>query len=437
MKRYDEYKDSGIEWIGEIPSHWEVIPLKFVSSCNDESLPETTPLNTDIEYVEISDVQESNGIVNITNYSFEEAPSRARRITRVGDVIVSTVRTYLKAVAKVENENLIVSTGFAVLRAKNINSSFLAYLALSDNFIQAVISLSKGVSYPAITATDLIQIKVAIPTATEQHCITQYLDRKCASIDKVIATQERRIALLDELKQSIITEAVTRGINPEAALRDSGIEWIGKIPEHWSRRRFKFLFIQHSDGIWGDDEKGDSNDIVCYRVADFDYEKMTINHNNNTLRNIIEKDLKGRIIQNGDLLIEKSGGGETTPVGRVVLASGISYATCSNFIHYTRVTKCVSAKFLCYYFKAMYSNKVNTLYFNQTTGIQNLQIANYLGQDVFLPPNNEQLEIVEYLEKKCGSIDTSIDKAKKEIELLRELKQSIITEAVTGKVKVC
>lgn len=415
MKRYDEYKDSGIEWIGEIPSHWEVIPLKFVSSCNDESLPETTPLNTDIEYVEISDVQESNGIVNITNYSFEEAPSRARRITRVGDVIVSTVRTYLKAVAKVENGNLIVSTGFAVLRAKNINSSFLAYLALSDNFIQAVIALSKGVSYPAITATDLIQIKVAIPTATEQHCITQYLDRKCASIDKVIATQERRIALLDELKQSIITEAVTRGINPEDALRDSGIDWIGKIPEHWEICRFKnFVSLVTTPSI-SDNKIGLENiesNTGRYIDSDSEFEG------------------NGVAFQIGDILY-----GKLRPYLKKVWLAEFSGNAVGDFFNF-RCKLNANSEFVKY---LMLSEVFTSLADSATNGAKMPRVSSefILSLKVAIPLIEEQRLIVRYINSKIEPIDRAISKANREVELLRELKQSIITEAVTGKIKVC
>ena len=118
MKKFDNYKDSGIEWIGIIPGHWEVKRIKHISTLNDEVLKENTDPDTEVEYVEISDVQAGKGITNSTTLLFKDAPSRARRIARDGDVIVSTVRTYLRSISKIENPpvNLIVSTGFAVIR---------------------------------------------------------------------------------------------------------------------------------------------------------------------------------------------------------------------------------------------------------------------------------------------------------------------------------
>lgn len=213
--------------------------------------------------------------------------------------------------------------------------------------------------------------------------------------------------------------------------KPSGVEWIGEVPAHWNIERLKFLFSYSKAGIWGDDEKGNSDDIVCFRVADFDYEHGCLNLNDNTIRNIDKKSIEGRIIKNNYLLIEKSGGGDTTPVGRVVKVNTDIKATCSNFIHFASVAYNSNATFLLYYFKFLYSNKINTLFFNQTTGIQNLKIQDYLGQTIFLPPLSEQTAIAAYLDKKCGKIDNVVAVQQKRIELLKELKQSIITHAVT------
>ena len=242
MRTYEKYKDSGISWIGEIPEGWEKKRLKYVSSCNDEILPETTNPNKQIEYVEIGDVVNGMGIVNSTIYPFAKAPSRARRITQKGDIIISTVRTYLKAIAKVNKNGLIVSTGFAVIRPQKVNSSLLAYILQSPYFVDRVMSKSVGVSYPAINASQISNIEIAIPTYAEQEAIANYLDKKTAEIDKIIAEREKKIELLNELKSSIISRAVTKGINPHAKMKDSGIDWIGEIPEDWEVTRGKYCF---------------------------------------------------------------------------------------------------------------------------------------------------------------------------------------------------
>ncbi len=215
------------------------------------------------------------------------------------------------------------------------------------------------------------------------------------------------------------------------AYKSTGIEWIGEVPEHWEVNRIKFLAKRSASGVWGDDEKGNDNDIICYRVADFDYNHLTLKNEELTYRNISNSELEGRCISKGDLLIEKSGGGDVTPVGRVVISNNTNRATCSNFVHSITLKEDYNSSFMCYYFHALYSNKVNLLYFNQTTGIQNLKVYEYLGQHIYLPPLLEQESIAKYLDEKCGSIDKVIATQEKRVALLNELKQSVISEAVT------
>lgn len=202
-------KDSGIEWIGEVPGHWEVKRLKNVVECNAKSLGENTPKDSFIKYVEISDVDHVHGINNIQSLMFGEAPSRARRITQKGDIIISTVRTYLKAIAKIEDDDIIVSTGFAVLHPTKCNGEYLAYYILSESFINKVEMLSKGTSYPAINASDLVSINVLIPPLPEQHAIATYLDDKCAKIDTIVSNLNKQISRYADLKRSLIDEVIT------------------------------------------------------------------------------------------------------------------------------------------------------------------------------------------------------------------------------------
>lgn len=213
--------------------------------------------------------------------------------------------------------------------------------------------------------------------------------------------------------------------------KNSGIDWVGIVPASWNRSRIKFLLSHSSAGVWGEDEKGNKDDIVCFRAADFDYSHGCLKLDNNTVRNIQQKQLEGRVLHKRDLLIEKSGGGDAMPVGRIVRFNYDGIATCSNFMHFITVNKCNDDNYLFYYFYAMYANNVNVLYFNQTTGIQNLKVSEYLGQTIFLPSLKEQTTIANYLDKKCSEIDNVISAQQKRIALLQELKQSVITHAVT------
>ncbi len=205
-------KDSGIPWIGKIPEDWEIIRLKFLASHNDDVLSENTPDDLEFDYIDISSVQYGSGIINKQHITFGNAPSRARRIVRNNDVIISTVRTYLKAVAIIPavSELTVASTGFACLRTnKKISPKFLYYSVLSDAFVSTVEAYSVGISYPAINASQLVCLKLLLPSIEKQNQIADYLDEKCAKIDRVIHDKEQIIAKLAEYKKSIIYEYVT------------------------------------------------------------------------------------------------------------------------------------------------------------------------------------------------------------------------------------
>ena len=207
-----EMKDSGVEWIGEIPIDWNTSPLKYVVSSNDEVLSDNTNPGYEFRYIEISDVNQFSGIGPGKKVSFSTSPSRARRILRENDVLISTVRTYLRAIGTVRNcrGNLIGSTGFCVLRAtQSILPSYLSYLVNSEQFVASVVSNSVGVSYPAINSSDLVNLKSALPSLHEQTQISQYLDKKTSQIDSLFEKLQRKIEFLKEYRHSLISNVVT------------------------------------------------------------------------------------------------------------------------------------------------------------------------------------------------------------------------------------
>ena len=238
---YPAYRPSGMDWVGDVPEHWDVRRLKYTASINDEALPETTDPDYEFTYVDIGSVDASKGVVATETYRFEDAPSRARRIVREGDTIVSTVRTYLRAIAAIREpaENLIVSTGFAVVRPRSLDPGYLSYALRSPFFVETVVSRSTGVSYPAINAPEVGNIGVTLPPLDEQKAIAAFLDRETARIDALIEKKRRQIELLQEKRSALISHAVTKGLDPNAPMKDSGIEWLGQIPKHWEVKQLK------------------------------------------------------------------------------------------------------------------------------------------------------------------------------------------------------
>lgn len=205
-------KLSGIAWLADIPAHWEVRRLKDVAGVNEKSLSETTTGEYTFRYIDISNVGNSGLTEDAEVVEFQKAPSRARRIVRKNDVIISTVRTYLKAVAyfDYEPEDVIVSTGFAVLTpSKAVSPKYLAYQIRSDWFIDNVIRFSSGVSYPAINASVIAALHVLYPPRQEQIEIAEYLDQKTQTIDAIVRNLQTQLETLKELRKTLINEVVT------------------------------------------------------------------------------------------------------------------------------------------------------------------------------------------------------------------------------------
>ena len=222
--------------------------LKYVASLNDDALNEGTDRNFELQYIDIGNVHSSGSVDEPTTHKFKNAPSRARRRVRDGDIIVSCVRTYLQAIAQIQNPptNLVVSTGFAVVRpAPNfLDSKFAGFALRESSFLAEIEKRSVGVSYPAINALDLAEIPIHVPPLGEQRAIADYLGRETARLDTLVTTKEHVLRLLAEKRQALITEAVLRGVDAHVSLCDFGIPWIGDIPRHWEVRKIARLFCE-------------------------------------------------------------------------------------------------------------------------------------------------------------------------------------------------
>lgn len=213
--------------------------------------------------------------------------------------------------------------------------------------------------------------------------------------------------------------------------KDSGVEWIGKIPEHWEVTRLKNLIEVHYSGVWGNESDESINDRNCIRIADFDFGNLTINEKNLTKRNYSDKEIEKYELRKGDILVEKSGGGDKTPVGRVVFFGLEESSLYANFIEMLRV-KSVSKKFIAYLLSSMYHSGLIYTMFNQTTGIQNLNIPKYITQNIVLPKDNfEQEKIAIYLDKKTEKIDSIIKSLEDQKENLEQYKRKLIAEVIT------
>ncbi len=409
---YPEYKNSGVPWLGDIPAHWGFKQIRFVMTCNDDVLSEDTNENATIEYIEISDVDEFKGITGTEVLKFSEAPSRARRLVKNGDILVSTVRTYLRAIAPVKNpsENMVVSTGFAVLRPEEIDTGYSKYAMLYDGFIGEVISRSKGISYPAINSTELVRIEIPVPPSDEQKAIAAYLDTETARIDTLVKEKEGLIELLKEWRQSVIAEAVTKGLNKSALMKQSGVPWLkGEfVPSSWVVKKIKHICdgIRSGDGIT-------SEDIEAYG----DYPV----YGGNGLRGYTKT---------------KTHSGEYVLIGR-------QGALCGN-IHYVNedffatehavvvdLTNDVYPKWASYIFEYM-----NLGQYSLAAAQPGLSVEQITMLELPVPSKDEQISISNYLDSELDKIRNLLAHTTEEVALLKELRAATIADAVLGRVKV-
>ena len=394
-----------------------------------DTLAESCSPDFEFSYIDIGSVTYTDGITNYQNFKFKDAPSRARRIVHSGDILVSTVRTYLRAVACVNEHRLpqIASTGFLVLQAdiSKIHPHFLMYSVLSDNFICKVEANSVGISYPAINASQIVHFKLPIPQLSEQFLLVTYLDRQCSEIDALLSKTLSSIEEYKKLKQAVITQAVTKGVRGEREMKDSGVEWIGEIPAEWSVQRIKTIFSIRNERNYLPLEQ--VNLISLYTdkgvVQHCDIEKTTGNKASNAdgYKKVYPNDMIVNIILCWMGAIGRSNyAGVTSPAYDVYVPSSK-----------------IECKFYHYYFRTLgFSGDC----YKNGRGIMAMRWRTYSDQfrsiKVVVPPLEEQKEIVGYLDAKCAEIDGLIAKKEQLIKELESYKKSLIYEVVTGKREV-
>lgn len=437
---YPEYKNSGVEWLGKTPAHWQAKPLKFLCSYNDEVLADSVSDDYEIEYVDIGSVSATEGITKTEKMIFGKAPSRAKRIVRDGDVIISTVRTYLEAIAPIDNppENLVVSTGFAVIRPnKFLHKGYAAYCLRASGFIKEVVAQSVGISYPAINASDLVNIKAPEPKFDEQQIIANFLDHETAKIDTLIEKQQQLITLLKEKRQAVISHAVTKGLNANAPMRDSGVEWLGEVPEHWGCSSVKNLCYVN-DGNHGEeyptesDFVDDGEGVPFIRGGDFDDFRIVdsglryLSHEkNNSMR-------KGRL-QEHDILFVNRG----ATIGKLcIIDSEYAGSNLNSQIAYLRSNKSlIDYRYLTYFLSSTYiQTKIQSAI--QGGALPQYPLKHIVSLDIWHGEKDEQTLIADYVDEQVEKIILLVSQCESAIRLMQERRTALISAAVTGKIDV-
>ena len=431
--------DRYVPWLGKCAEHWVFKPIKYCCSLNSRVLPEKTDAKNVFRYIDISSV-ESNGNWQASEpMSFDKAPSRARRVIQDGDILISTVRTYLLAITYIPkvNDNLICSTGFAVLSPhREIDSEFLSYWVRSNYFVDEIMARSVGVSYPAINTSDIGNLPVPCLDLNSQKHISDFLYRETTRIDSLIEKKQRQIELLKEKRAALISYAVTKGLDPEAKMKDSGIKWLGEIPENWKRVALKRICaLVGRIGFRG----YSTNDIVDEKEGAITLSPSNMKNDNLLLQECTyiswEKYYESPeiMVRPHDILIVKTG----SSFGKVTYVKGkdIDYPTTINPQIMILKKIVIDPKFLFYvlasapyqdYFKIMNTGSTIPTMTQEAVG----------SVIVPAPPLITQQKIVDFLDSETIHIDNIINKIEISIELLNEYQIALISAAVTGKIDV-
>lgn len=433
MKQYETKKINAI-WLNSIPSHWASLKFKkLFDEINIKNYPQ----------LQLLVASQNMGVVpkNIYGKRTVEAQKDLDKLKLVmPDNFVISLRSFQGGIEYSIHKG-IISPAYTILKQKlDNNSLFFKYLFKSFSFIKllqlCVTGIREGQNIDYDTLKEHI---IPIPPREEQNKIVAYLDYQVSNINKLILSKRKQITLLEEYKKTKISEVVTKGLNPNVEMKDSGIDWIGQIPKHWEVIKIKKIIEKKFSGSWGDNINQNNINSICIRVSDFDYNKLKLTeHNSFTIRSYSSNEYNKILLKKYDILIEKSGGGDKTCVGRTILFQTDINAICSNFIDVLRVyQKKVVPSFIQYNFVTLYYTEKIKKYIKQTTGIQNLDINLLLTMEYIpIPPLNEQKEIATYLDNLTFKLDNLISKHKLYIEKLEEYKKTLISDVVTGKIDV-
>lgn len=442
MRPYSAYRDSGIEGLGEVPAHWEVRRLKNWLAVNEFVLSEGTDPEYTFDYVDIGSVETDRLVREPERMRFGSSPSRARRVVRPGDTIVSTVRTYLKTVWHAEQPSfdLIASTGFAVFTPRrNTFPKFVSYICQSAPFTNRVTAESVGIAYPAIAETRLSTLEVCVPPLTEQIAITRFLDHADRRIQRYVRAKRKLIGVLEEQKQVVIRQAVTGRIDvrtgrPYSAYKDSNVVYLGVLPAHWTIAPLRRMAVDYCDGPFGSGLKSlhyTEDGIRVVRLQNIghgefiDSDAAYISSNHYSL-------LGDHSVLPGDLLVAGLGD-ENHPAGRACVApENIVFAMVkADCFRFRPDMDRVEPKFLA--LQLTTTAPAASAFLSTGATRQRTNLRSTATRYVSIPTMDEQAQIVGYVANETNGIAIAQESTTQQISFLREYRARLIADIITGK----
>ncbi|OWV25109.1 hypothetical protein B7988_12225 [Fibrobacter sp. UWB1] len=420
MQKYSKYKDSGVKWLGEIPSHWEVVKSKYLWK---ESFAVS-----DSGREKLLSVSQYDGVTPTKSDSRSES-LKGYKIVNKNDLVINIMLAWMGGLGVSKYEG-IVSPAYCIYKlCDSSNPRFLHFLYKTPLYLAEFARRSSGVipSRWRMYTDDFGQVLSLLPPRKEQDAIVSYLDSVTSKIDEAIAQQQKMIDLLNERKQIIINDAVTKGLDPKAKMKNSGIDWIGQIPEHWETIQLK-KYAKIILGKMLSNLQNNETEYIC--AKDVHYGNIDISDLKKMNFSKSEKEMYE--VKKGDMLIVEGGAG----AGGCAIYNYEKTGICiQNSIMIVRCNEKIINEYVCFFLQSINEKGYVEYVCNKAT-IPHFTKEKVGSVTIPVPSRTEQLEIVKYVKNNISPINLAIESANKQIALLQERKQIIINDVVTGKVKV-
>lgn len=427
-----EMSDSGIGWIGKIPTHWQIRKFRYCGTIPNGQVDPRLPEFRDQILVAPNHIKSGTGRLLGTATAEEQGAESGKYLFRAGDVLYSKIRPELAKVCLIDFPGLCSADMYPISPNRDLYPGFLAYQMICIGFTESVVLASARVAMPKVNRDELGGISLVIPPRPEQKTISTFLDRKTAQIDTLIAKKQRLIELLQEKRQALISRAVTKGLDPNVPMKDSGVEWLGEIPTHWTVLRLKQLCFVLQDGTHLPPPRTDSGfpllsvrNIVDGRFVNLPDDSMISEEDFRELTKTVRP-------QVGDVLLAIVG----ATMGKVAIVEEMPpFAIQRSLGIFRTAPRLMNPEYLGYWLRGWFFQRLlweNTGYSAQP-GIYLGALADFPAT---VPPLDEQQQLVESLNDSVGRIDRASEKLRVQITKLQEYRQTLISAAVTGKIDV-
>jgi len=425
-KPYTAYRDSGVGWLEEIPQHWKVKRLKYFAPISGEKLDGKPD---ELTYLGLENVESKTGRL-LLDAPVEEVDSTVSAFHR-DEVLFGKLRPYLAKVVHASFDGVCTSE-LLVLQPdrRQVEPRFLFYRLLSNEFIRYANAFSYGVKMPRTSPQLIANTGVPLPSLPEQQTIAAFLDRETERLDASAAKKEQLIGLLQEQRSTLISHAVTKGLNPEAPMKDSGIPWLGRIPEHWKPKRLKHISPRQNVGVvvnpssyyadagvpflfGGDISEGKISTDSCRRISPEDSRRLS-----------------DSLLHSDDLVTVRVG----YPGVTAVIPPDLEGCNCASMMVVRRSPR-FDSRWLCYAMNSRIGrSQVEIVQYGAAQ--EQFNIAHAVEFRFAFPPKEEQTAIADYLDQKTNKLDALIARTRDGIAALREYRTALISAAVTGKIAV-